>query len=315
MLEQDFYLQSYRTLFLIRKVEERIANIYSTDKVKSPIHLSIGQEAPSVGVCAALNPGDITFGTYRGHALYLAKKGNLRQMIAELYGKKTGCGAGKSGSMHLGDKTVGMMGTSAIVSSSIPNAVGYAFAQSYKKTKNIVVVFFGDGATEEGVFYESLNFAALKKLPILFVCENNLYAINTPLEKRVPKANYCEKAEALGVSAYKVLNNNIEDIFLRTQGLVQSIRGGGGPSFVEIETYRWREHVGPAEDWHLGYRTKEEGDQWIKADEMVRIGNFLESNIRQKLEAEVLKEIEDAFDFAENSPFPSSEDLYSHIYQ
>ena len=315
MLEYDFYFQSYRTLFLIRKVEERIAGIYSTDKVKSPIHLSIGQEAPSVGVCAALKPSDIAFGTYRGHALYLAKKGDLRQMIAELYGKKTGCGAGKSGSMHLGDKSAQMMGTSAIVASSIPNAVGYAFAQNYKNTPNVVVVFFGDGATEEGVFYESLNFAALKKLPILFVCENNLYAINTPLHKRVPLANYCERAQALGVSACKISNNNIEETFLRTQELVGSIREGAGPKFIEIETYRWKEHVGPGEDWHFGYRSKEEGEQWIQADEMVRIGNFLEPIAKKNLEAEVLKEIEDAFEFAEISPFPSSDDLYSHVYQ
>ena len=169
----------YRALYRIRRVEEEIARVYPHDKIKSPVHLSIGQEAISVAVCEALAPSDVVFGTYRGHALYLAKGGDLRQMIAELYGKATGCAQGKGGSMHLIDTDAGVMGTSAVVGTTIANAVGYANAMAYRRGGTIVASFFGDGATEEGVFHESLNFATLKRLPMIFICENNSYAIHT----------------------------------------------------------------------------------------------------------------------------------------
>src|SRR5262249_12776491 len=173
------YERLYRSLYRIRRIEEEVARVYPTDRIKSPVHLSIGQEAVSVGVCEAFEPRDVVFGTYRGHALYLARGGDLRAMVAELYGKATGCTKGKGGSMHLIDPDCGVMGTSAVVGTTIANAVGYAYAQRYRRTGSIVASFFGDGATEEGVFAESLNFAALKRLPLLFVCENNGYAIHT----------------------------------------------------------------------------------------------------------------------------------------
>src|SRR5262245_12617119 len=163
----------YRSLLRIRRVEEEIARIYPTDRIKSPVHLSIGQEAVSVGVCEALEPADVAFGTYRSHALYLAKGGDLKRMLAELYGKVTGCARGKGGSMHLIDAAHGVMGASAVVASTIPQAVGYAYALKLRGTPAIVASFFGDGAVEEGVFHESIHFAALRRLPVLFVCENN----------------------------------------------------------------------------------------------------------------------------------------------
>ena len=179
---EKFYSEIYR----IRKTEEEVARIYPTDKIKSPIHLSIGQEAVSVGVCQALKVSDVVFGTYRGHALYMAKGGNLNKMVAELYGKKDGCARGKGGSMHMIDTEKNVMGTSAIVGTTLPVSVGYAFGLKVKKTNNIVATFFGDGATDEGVFHESMNFAALKKLPVLFVCENNSYAIHSHYLRRHP---------------------------------------------------------------------------------------------------------------------------------
>lgn len=306
--------EMYRSMFLIRRVEERIAEIYDTDKIKSPIHLSIGQEAPAVGVCMALSPNDVVFGTYRGHALYLAKGGDLSKMVAELYGKATGCGKGKAGSMHLGDKAVGMMGTSAIVSTTIPQAVGYALAEKMKGRDTVVPVFFGDGATEEGVFWESLNFAALMKLPVIFVCENNQYAIHTPWNKRVPQPNYCERASAFDVPASWVADNNIIEIFQEASRLVAGARGGG-PRFLEVETYRWREHVGPSEDWDLGYRDKEEGQKWMARDEMVRIGAMVPVAKRIEIEAECETHINAAFEFAEGSPFPKNEELYCDVIQ
>jgi TPP-dependent pyruvate/acetoin dehydrogenase alpha subunit len=304
----------YRKMYLIRRVEETTADIYHTDKIKSPIHLSIGQEPPSVGVCMALRPEDVVFGTYRGHALYLAKGGDLRKMVAELYGKLDGCGKGKAGSMHLGDKLAGVMGTSAIVSSTIPLAVGYALAQRMKKRDTVVPVFFGDGATEEGVFWESLNFAALMKLPVLFVCENNSYAIHTPWTKRVPEQNYCERAAAFGVPASRVENNNVIETYNVACELVSKVRQSG-PQFLEVETYRFREHVGPSEDWHLGYRTEEEGRTWIESDEITRIGSMLNNHQRQSIEDECEELVRDAFEFAESSPYPDDEELYRDVFQ
>src|SRR5271154_5873136 len=191
----------YRSLYRIRRIEEEIARIYPTDKVKSPIHLSIGQEAVAVGVCEALRRDDMVFGTYRNHALYLAKGGNLNRMAAELFGKVTGSAKGKGGSMHLIDPAAGVLGASAVVGTTIPNAVGYAYAAKLQKRDIVVATFFGDGAVDEGVFYESLNFAALMKAPVLFICENNGYAVYSRQRDRQPVSNITERARAHGVPA------------------------------------------------------------------------------------------------------------------
>ncbi len=304
----------YSSMYLIRKVEERIIDIYHTDKIKSPVHLSIGQEAPSVGVCNALLKDDIVFGTYRSHALYLAKGGNLKTMIAELFGKETGHSAGKAGSMHLGDKDVNMIHTSAIVSTSIPHAVGYAFSEKIKKTGKIVVSFFGDGAIEEGVFYESINFASLINAPVLFVCENNLYAINTHYSKRTKEQNYVDRVKMFGIESIKV-KNNIEEISSVSKNLVEKMREDSKPRFLEIETYRWREHVGVNYDWDLGYRTESEVKDQQKNDELERIGNKIRPDEKINIENSVDEAINEAFKYADlsNEPSPSVllEDVYS----
>jgi TPP-dependent pyruvate/acetoin dehydrogenase alpha subunit len=311
MVNTELVKQIYAKLLLIRKVEELLVDLYPTDRIKSPVHLSIGQEAVSVGVCLALETSDIVFGTYRGHALYLSKGGNLKAMIAELYGKRTGCCRGKGGSMHLSDRSVNMMGTSAIVSTGIPQAVGYAFAQKRMNTANVVAVFFGDGAMEEGVYYESLNIAKLYELPILFICENNKYAINTPISKRTFSDNYVERAKAFGISAVNIKENNSFDVFSCVKQVVDSIRlnQSKGPFFLEVETYRWLEHVGPGDDSHFGYRSKEEIDSWIKRDELRRVESLLSSDDVTSIQLSVERDLHEAFEYAENSPFPSEEDL------
>ncbi|PYS41056.1 MAG: hypothetical protein DMG14_08575 [Acidobacteria bacterium] len=187
----------YRKMFLIRRTEEEVARIYPSDKIKSPVHLSIGQEAIAAGVCDVLRPDDVVSGTYRSHASYLAKGGDLRAFFAELYGKDTGCARGKGGSMHLINMDQYILGTSAVVGTTIPIAVGYALALKRQGTGRVVAAFFGDGATEEGVFHESLNFAALHRLPVLFVCENNFLAIHTPIEKRWATRRLCERKRRL----------------------------------------------------------------------------------------------------------------------
>jgi TPP-dependent pyruvate/acetoin dehydrogenase alpha subunit len=304
----------YKSLYRIRRVEETIAEIYPTDKIKSPVHLSIGQEAVAVGVCEALKPDDIVFGTYRSHAAYLAKGGDLNRMIAELYGKVTGCAKGKGGSMHLVDVAHGVMGASAVVGTTIANAVGYAYALKLRRKDSVVVSFFGDGGTDEGVFHESMNFAALKNLPIIFVCENNFYAIHTHLLKRHNAANLCERARSYGMPAEQIGDNDVFRIHERVGAAVNALRSGEmGPFFFECPTYRLKEHVGPGDDFHLGYRTALEADPWIKNDPVKRLVEMIEHPRRRQIEEEAEAEIRAAFAFAEESPFPEAEELFTDI--
>ncbi|HWB11489.1 MAG TPA: thiamine pyrophosphate-dependent dehydrogenase E1 component subunit alpha [Pirellulales bacterium] len=304
----------YRALYRIRRVEEEIARVYPQDKIKSPVHLSIGQEAISVAVCDALAPTDVVFGTYRGHALYLAKGGDLRQMIAELYGKATGCSQGKGGSMHLVDTDAGVMGTSAVVGTTIANAVGYAYAMAYRRSGVIVASFFGDGATEEGVFHESLNFAALKRLPMIFVCENNSYAIHTHQLRRQALANIAERARSYGIRSQRIDDGDVVNLHERVREAVDEIRAGhDGPYFFECKTYRWREHVGPANDWHLGYRQPQEAQSWFENDSLRQLAGQLDEGRRREIETEVECEIEVAFAFAELSAEPKPAALYTDV--
>jgi TPP-dependent pyruvate/acetoin dehydrogenase alpha subunit len=304
----------YRDLFRIRRVEERIIEIYPTDKIKSPVHLSIGQESVSVGVCRALAPEDVAFGTYRGHALYLAKGGDLNAMIAELYGKATGCAGGKAGSMHLIDARAGMMGTSAIVGTTIPQAVGYAYALKMRKSKALVVSFFGEGALDEGVAYESLNFAALKSLPVLFVCENNHYAIYSHVRDRMPEADPSARAAAFGIPTERIEHGATLEILAAAERATRSIRLGAGPRFLECMTYRWRDHVGPDEDRKWKYRPDAELDAWIARDEVKRIGAELAPEARVRIERAVESEIAEAFALAEAAPFPDPSELSTHVF-
>jgi TPP-dependent pyruvate/acetoin dehydrogenase alpha subunit len=295
-------------------VEEEIARIYPSDKIKSPVHLSIGQEAVSVGVCEALRPDDVVFGTYRSHAYYLAKGGDVRKMMAELFGKATGCAKGKGGSMHLVDAAHGVMGASAVVGTTIPNAVGYAYALRLQRRDSIVVSFFGDGATDEGVFYESLNFAALKRLPIIFVCENNFYAIHTHLLRRHKDADLCARVGAYGVPAEQIGDNDILKIHERTRNAVELLRGkDSGPFFLECLTYRWKEHVGPGEDFHLGYRNLEEARPWMEGDQLLRLAALIPAPNRERIAAEVEAEIREAIASAEQDPFPDARELLTDV--
>src|SRR5579884_2781326 len=266
----------YRSLYRIRRLEEAFARVYPTDKIKSPIHLSIGQEAVSVGVCAALRSDDVVFGTYRGHALYLAKGGDMKAMAAELYGKATGCTKGKGGSMHLISTEAGMMGASAVVGTTIANAVGYAYAMQYQKRDSIVVSFFGDGGSEEGVFPESLNFAALKRLPVLFVCENNGYAIHSRQQARQANPDLCTWAGSYGLPTAKADSNDIFGLYETAQQAVEYVRRGRGPYFLECLTYRWKEHVGPGDDFHAGYRSPDELQPWQEKDPLRVLAQQLE---------------------------------------
>jgi TPP-dependent pyruvate/acetoin dehydrogenase alpha subunit len=319
----DIELQKkmYHDMLLIRMVEEAIAERYSEWEMRCPVHLCIGQEAIAVGVCSNLNPQDYVMSTHRSHAHYLAKGGNLKNMMAEIYGKAKGCSKGKGGSMHLVDLDAGFLGATPIVGSIIPIATGLAFGITLKNEKRISVVFNGDAATEAGVFSESLNFAALKKLPVIFVCENNFFSVYSPLSVRQPaERDNVAMARAYGIYADKGNGNNVLDIYKITKEAVSLIQDGKGPVYLEFETYRWREHCGPNFDNDLGYRTEAEYLAWRKRcpiesfeKKLKKQGTLAQAEINH-MKTEIGSEIEEAFAFAKNSEFPDSRELYSDLY-
>ena len=305
----------------IRHTEETIAERYSEWKMRCPTHLSTGQEAVAAGVSSALRKDDFVLSTHRCHAHYLAKGGDLNKMVAEIYGKATGCTSGKGGSMHLIDKSVGFMGSTSIVGNTIPLAVGLGLSIKLQKTDQVSCVFFGDAAAEEGVFFESINFAVLKRLPVLFVCENNLYSVYSPLRVRQPEGRKIfEMARGLGISSEHADGNDCLEVYSRTGTAIENIRKGIGPYFIEFDTYRWREHCGPFFDNDLGYRTEEEFLSCKKKDPIKLLEPYLlnDSIITEKqlqdMKESTQSRVNRAFDFAEESPFPDPEEAFAHLY-
>lgn len=313
-MENDKILEM---MLKIRMVEEEIADRYFEQKMRCPTHLSIGQEAVSAALSVNLTHADLAVSTHRSHAHYLAKGGDLSRMIAEIYGKSTGCSQGKGGSMHLVDLSVGFMGSSAIVGNSTPIGVGLGLSLKLDGSDAISVVFIGDGATEQGVYYESLNFAALKKLPILFVCENNLYSVYTPKKYRQPSERSIAKvSSAMGVNATELDGNDASNLDVEFANIISEIRAGSGPQLVECLTYRLREHCGPLYDDNLNYRPEAEIASWLENDPIQRFIDLYSINSEKlnSIKHGISKEIKIAFEFAENSPFPPSEDAYCGEY-
>ncbi len=307
----------------IRMVEERIAKEYPLNEIRCPTHLSIGQEAVPAALSVCLNKQDYAVSTHRGHAHYLAKKGNLEKMIAEIYGKKSGCSGGKGGSMHLIDKEVGFMGTSAIVGNSIPVGVGLGLAQKLNKSQNISCIFLGDGAIEEGVFYESLNFAALKDLPVLFICENNFYSVYSPLGVRQPKnRKIYSLAKSLGAKTFFCDGNDAIKSYKVLSEVIRQMKNEPCATwFLEFETYRWREHCGYQYDNDLGYRSNEEFQFWKKKDPILLFENSVQKIFPEfdneyilNVEEDLRLEINNAFEKAKNDPFPHEFEKYKNVY-
>jgi len=312
----NLYFQALR----IRKIEEAIAAHYPEREMRCPVHLSIGQEASAVAVCENLKLSDYVFSNHRCHAHYLAKGGSLNAMMAEIYGKASGCSHGFGGSMHLTGTAAGFMGAVPIVAATIPLAVGAALKFKIKKENRVSVVFFGDAAVEEGIFYESANFASLHKLPVLFVCENNLYSVYTPLRERQPEREIYRLAESHNIESVQLREKDLFYLYGMMGGLVRKVRAGGGPLFVEVLTYRWLEHCGPNLDNKLGYRCEEEFLKWKKKDplarsaELLRGAGVLDKNTAEKLNKKIDLEIEQALEFARKSPFPVKKDLSKRVY-
>ena len=301
------YDRLFKQALRIRAVEERIAHIYPSDRIQSPVHLSLGQKAVAAGICASLTATDLLFGSYRSHAFYLAKGGSLRAMCAELFGKSTGCCGGKGGSMHLAAPEVGFMGASAIVASTIPHAVGAALAARRRGTSQIVVAVFGDGATEEGVYHESLNMAALLNLPVIFVCENNGLAIHAPIEARQAYGIHSHAA-SYGLSVARANGFDLVAVHEVFSDLAERVRKTGRPQFMEVVTCRYAEHVGPSDEESAPYRRPGEIAAWRARDPLIQDAARAARH-RPAIEAE----IDDAFAFAESSPRPQASDLFTHV--
>lgn len=308
----------YHSMLLIRRVEEHICEVYTSDAIKSPVHLSIGQESVASGLCDALEKTDMVSNTYRCHATHIAKGGDLRQMMAELYGKSGGCAQGKAGSMHLIDIPAGVMGASAVVGTTIPVAAGYAQAMKWDGLKGekqrVMMAICGDGATEEGAFSETLNYAALKKLPMVFVVENNGFAIHTPIHRRQPNWNLRQRVETYGIPTQFIADGDVFAIRDAAIKAVEAARAGKGPQFIEAITYRWMEHVGPTDDHDHGpYRNIKEYDQWKENDQIARLEKLLGSDA-ETIKAQVEAELKDAVDFAIASPYPTDDQLTTFVY-
>ena len=305
MVLRDLLYSSLR----IRMVEEKIIELYPTDQIQSPVHLSIGQEAVAVGVCAQLLPTDWVFINYRGHAFYLAKGGPLPEFFAELMGKSGGLSKGKAGSMHLADPEHGVIGASAVVASTISHAVGAALASKIKGESNrVFVANFGDGAMEQGVFYESLNFASLHKVPVLFLCEDNGLAVHTSINER--QAFNLEKLlESFQIKYFELEEGyDPEKVQEAAKEAIDIVRNEQMPVFLKIKTTRYREHVGPGEDFHAGYRSEDLINIWKSKDpllkETIEIDDF---------RTQIAAEIEEALRFAYASPLPTISDLLTDV--
>ena len=292
-------------MLLLRRVEERIISEYPRREMKSPPHLYMGHEAVASGVCENLKKEDLVYPYYRSHGWYLAKGGDLNAMMAELHGRVNGCSRGWGGSMHLIELNAGVMGTSAIVAGTISHAAGAALSFQILGKKLVSVVSFGDGAVEEGVFHETLNFASLRKLPVIFICENNLYATNTHIRLRQGQTEVFRQAESYGMAGVRVDGNNVLAVHEAASKAIERARRGEGPTLIECLTYRYLEHCGINEDLHLGYRSEAELKEWHANDPLKRAESFVTSAEKSKMDAEIKSVIDAAFEYAKASPFPT----------
>ena len=317
-MRQELLLRLYKKTLRLRLIELEISKKYSEWKMRCPTHLSIGQEAVAASFSEVVKKRDYAVSSHRAHAHYLATGGDFKKMIAEIYGKKTGCSKGRGGSMHLIDLKVNFMGSSAIVANSIPVGTGLALASKLKQSKQISYIFFGDGAVEQGAFYESINFAAVKNLPVIFVCENNLYSVYSSLNERQPykRKNY-KMAESIGIKSFSCDGNDVISCYNNFKKAEKFVRSNKKPIFLEFSTYRIHEHCGPNIDDYLKYRPKKEINFWKKRDPVLMLENKVKKinkKILNKIYQDIDKEIKSAFSFAEKSPWPKNKSAFEDVY-
>jgi TPP-dependent pyruvate/acetoin dehydrogenase alpha subunit len=314
----------YRTMVRIRFCEESLVDPILKGEIRCPCHLYSGEEAVAAGICASLTEDDYIFSTHRSHGHFLAKGGSMDALVAEVYCRETGCSKGRGGSMHLIDVSKGMLGSAPIVAGTIPLALGAALAVRIRRGTQVAVSFFGDGATGEGVLYEALNFAALKKLPIIFACENNFYSTHLPINECRVKQPIYKIAEPFGVHSLRVDGNDVLAVYDAGQKALETCRDGEGPFFLELLTYRFRGHVGPDDNiqgTHTDIRPREEIEYWLRKDPLNIFENYVKENrlldqqtllnIRNDVEREVIN----AHAFAKSSPVPEPGELMRYVFR
>jgi len=312
-------LEAYRKMFLIRRLEEALVKYYFDNKVMSFVHFYVGQEAVAVGVCQNLQHGDNALGNHRSHGHYLAKGGDPKSMAAELLGKITGCCRGKGGSMHMIDKSVNFIGSTPILGSVIPISAGSALSQKILKKDNITVSFFGDGASEEGVFYETINFASLMSLPLLLIVENNLYSVMSKLsDRRSENFDVSKIVNGLGAGYSKANGNDYFDVYEQTKNAIEFIKNEKKPFVLECEVFRHMAHSAPITDDKIGYREKDTIENREKNDSVKSLRLFLiESNKESEvvlIEKEIETIVEESIKFAVNSSLPDKKELFTDVY-
>jgi len=316
-LSKEKFVEMYKRMLEIRFFEEKVFDLYAQNLVPGTIHLYLGEEAVAVGVCSLLKKDDYITSTHRGHGHCIAKGAELKRTMAEILGKKTGYCKGKGGSMHIADFKIGMLGATAVVGAGLPIAVGAGLSAKLRKTDQVVACFFGEGASNQGTFHESINMASIWKLPVIFVCENNLYAMGTRQSTVMAIENVADRAVAYGIPGVVVDGNDVLAVYEATQRAVERARKGEGPTLIECKTYRHKGHsrVDPAK-----YRPKEEVEEWLAKDPIKRFKEkLLQTNTLtepeiQQIEKEVSAEIEEAVKFAMESPYPAPEEALEDVY-
>ena len=316
-LDKEKLVEMYRKMVEIRNFEEKVFELYGRNLVPGTIHLYAGEEAVAVGVCSNLRKDDYITSTHRGHGHCIAKGAQLKKVMAEILGKKTGYCKGKGGSMHIADFSVGMLGATAVVGAGIPIAVGAGLSVKLRRTDQVVACFFGDGASNQGTFHEGINMASIWKLPVIFVCKNNLYAMGTRQSRVMAVENIADRAMAYGILGVAVDGNDVLAVYETARKAVERARKGEGPTLIECKTYRHKGHsrIDPAR-----YRPKEEVEEWLRRDPIKRLkGRLLQTNVLTEAETELfekeaLARVEEAVKFAVESPYPTPEEALEDVY-
>nr|WP_174614562.1 thiamine pyrophosphate-dependent dehydrogenase E1 component subunit alpha [Virgibacillus ihumii] len=316
-VRQDNLVDLYKQMWTIRFFDEKVDEFFAKGMIHGTTHLAVGQEASAAGACALLTNEDKITSTHRGHGHCIAKGATADKMMAELFGRTTGYCKGKGGSMHIADIDIGNLGANGIVAGGIPLAVGSALTAHMKKKNYVTVCFFGDGATNEGSFHEAVNLASVWNLPVIFVCENNLYGMSGNVNEMTNVKNIADRAQAYGIPGVVADGNDIVDMMNKSNEAIERARGGEGPTLIEAKTYRWKGH---SKSDAKKYRTREEEKEWKAKDPIKRFKNVLvEAGILTEEQAEEIRkdakqEIEEAVEFAQNSPMPTEDDLLTDVY-
>lgn len=308
--------ENFETMYRIRRFENSVSELYADSKIPGFVHLYIGEEAVATGICACLTNEDTITSTHRGHGHLIAKGGEPRYMMAELYGKSTGYCKGKGGSMHIADADLGILGANGIVGGGLPIATGSAYAHKLMNKGNVAVAMFGDGATNEGTFHEAMNAASAWDLPMVFVCENNNYGVSTRISRVSNLPSIASRAAGYGMRAHIVDGNDVEAVYSVAQKAVEAARAGFGPTFIECRTFR---HHGHFEGEYVNYLLKNEKENWLKNDPIILAEErLLETGVSKEeidaIKAAVDKQIDEAIEFAENSPYPTPKDALTDLY-